>query len=155
MNNEPNAAVETNDDQPATVNDMGETTPGPSLTDIRLGELEDRTKQLADAIFSMGRALTRIEDAPPPAARSPGRGDLVNLFSYHATIGSQPTRYKQLRGSGLELAESILDRCPPSAERTIAIRKLQEAIMFANAAIAINETDEHTAHRATPYATPE
>ena len=66
--------------------------------------------------------------------------NLNNIFTYHAPFGDQAERYTKLRAQGKVLAQTIMDLSLPSAEQTIAIRKVQEAIMFANAAIAINET---------------
>ncbi len=67
--------------------------------------------------------------------------ELDSIFTYHSPIGDQSERYGQLRSYGKQLAESIVGLTPSSREQTIAIRKVQEAIMFANAAIAINESD--------------
>jgi hypothetical protein len=64
---------------------------------------------------------------------------IVQLFTYYSPIGTQPDRYNWLRNSAGELAIGILHRCPNSRERSLAITKLQEAIMWANASIAINE----------------
>lgn len=75
----------------------------------------------------------------------PGEGsglaalDLERLFTYHPPIGNQPERYEHLRRKGHELAALIQDLAPDSAERTIAVRNVREAVMWANAAIACNE----------------
>ena len=66
--------------------------------------------------------------------------DLNNIFTYHAPFGNQAERYEKLRSQTKFLAMIVLELTPECAEQTIAIRKLQEAVMFANAAIAINET---------------
>jgi len=65
--------------------------------------------------------------------------DINNTFTYHAPKNDQPARYERLRDEAKFLAKLIDSSCPQSAERTIALRKLQECIMFANASIAINE----------------
>lgn len=65
--------------------------------------------------------------------------DIEKLFTYHAPYGDQVARYQALREQALAFAEEIELRCPASAERTLAIRRLQEAVMWANASIAINE----------------
>ena len=62
-----------------------------------------------------------------------------NNFRYHQTKGDQLERYARIRSEGLGLARMILRDCPDSAERTLAIRSLDVAIMQANAAIARNE----------------
>ena len=61
---------------------------------------------------------------------------LENWFSYHPPSEDQKVAYGQLRDGGYMLARCILLHCPPSADRTAALRKVREAIMTANAAIA-------------------
>lgn len=61
---------------------------------------------------------------------------LENWFTYHAPVEGELPRYALIRAKGLQLAEAILLNTPPSADQTAAIRKVREAIMTANAAIA-------------------
>jgi hypothetical protein len=65
---------------------------------------------------------------------------LDNWFVYHAPVGDQYDRYVQLRDTGKALAEAIVRLCPPSADTTAAVRKVREAVMTANAAIACSGT---------------
>lgn len=65
--------------------------------------------------------------------------DLEKRFTYHPPKNDQPFRYGALRGEGKALAEQILDKCPDSREREMALTKVEEAIFWANAAIARNE----------------
>jgi hypothetical protein len=65
--------------------------------------------------------------------------DLENVFTYHAPFGNQTKRYQVLRDTGKDLGKVILTCCPESRERSLAITKLREAVMWANAAIACNE----------------
>jgi hypothetical protein len=65
--------------------------------------------------------------------------ELDNIFCYHAPKADQLPRYEKLRAAGKALAQEILDCTPPSADQSAAIRKVREAVMTANAAIAINE----------------
>lgn len=67
------------------------------------------------------------------------KSELNNLFSYHPPKGDQVDRYGKLREAGKALAETILECTPPSADQHAAIRKVREAVMTANAAIACNE----------------
>ena len=60
-------------------------------------------------------------------------------FEYHAPHGDQAVRYEKLRAKGKELAEMIQELCPESEDRLVAIRKVREAIMTANAAIACSD----------------
>lgn len=64
---------------------------------------------------------------------------LENNFKYHDPNASQALRYMELRSAGLAVAEAINARCPESREKDLAIMKLEEAIMWANASIARNE----------------
>lgn len=65
--------------------------------------------------------------------------ELENIFTYHAPHGDQADRYERLRAAGKALAETIVVLCPNSRERSLAITAVQQAIIWANAAIAINE----------------
>lgn len=60
-------------------------------------------------------------------------------YTYHAPKADQPKRYEQIRAKARELAELIGDACPDSREKSIANTKLEETVMWANAAIARNE----------------
>lgn len=70
---------------------------------------------------------------------------LKSIFSYHAPHSDQAQRYEKLRAGGLQLATLINDLTPESPEKTLAIRRVQEAVMYANAAIACNESQPHCA----------
>lgn len=59
-----------------------------------------------------------------------------NNFSYHPPQESQPERYIQLREKAKELAYLINDLCPESREKSLAMTKLEECSMWANASIA-------------------
>lgn len=62
-------------------------------------------------------------------------------FTYHAPTGDkQLEAYALVRARGKELAVAILNTVPPCADRTAAIRKVREAVMTANAAIALHPT---------------
>jgi hypothetical protein len=62
--------------------------------------------------------------------------ELEVRFTYHPPAPDQPAKYRTIRGMGLDLAETIEGLCPESRERALAITKLEEAVMWANAAIA-------------------
>jgi len=61
-----------------------------------------------------------------------------NNFKYHPPNELQVAWHGALRDTGKELAQSILDLCPDSRERSLALTKVEEAVMWANAAIARN-----------------
>lgn len=64
---------------------------------------------------------------------------LAKVFEYHSPKEDQPERYGELRAAAKELSIMVLRYTPPSREQSLALTKLEEAIMFANAAIARNE----------------
>ncbi len=61
------------------------------------------------------------------------------MFSYHPPKGDQQERYEKLRDQAKILAIKIDKYCPNSREKSLAITKLREATMWANASIACNE----------------
>lgn len=65
------------------------------------------------------------------------RWDLEDLFSHHAPTAEQLPQYARLRAAAQEFAQVILENTPPSADQTAAIRKVREAVMTANAAVAL------------------
>jgi len=67
--------------------------------------------------------------------------DAENIFTYHAPFGNQAARYEGIRKFARAFADDILKWTPASPEQTLAIRKLQEVVMYANAAIALNERE--------------
>jgi len=61
------------------------------------------------------------------------------VFTYHAPKGNQPERYIAIREKAKELARLIIESTPQSREQSVALTNVQQAIMWANSAIAINE----------------
>ena len=65
--------------------------------------------------------------------------EIEKRFTYHPPKGDQADRYHILREAAKVLAYNIQDKCPDSRERALAMTKLEESVMWANAAIARNE----------------
>ena len=65
--------------------------------------------------------------------------ELENLFTYHRPQESQPQKYEWIREAGLAMALTIVENTPTGADQSAAIRKVREAVMTANAAIACEE----------------
>lgn len=65
--------------------------------------------------------------------------DIENRFTYHPPKEGQPAKYEALRPRFKDLAYIIEAQCPDSRERALALTKLEEAVFWANAAIARNE----------------
>ena len=69
-------------------------------------------------------------------------GDLDRIerdFTYHPPKLDQQERYVYLRDTAKDLAFVILENTPTSREQSLAITNLEQAIFWANAAIARNE----------------
>lgn len=63
--------------------------------------------------------------------------ELVRRFTYHPPPDEATVqKYQRLREKARELATMIRDDCPHSRESSLALTNLEEAIMWANAAIA-------------------
>ena len=62
--------------------------------------------------------------------------DLDNWFTYHSPTPVQVTQYLAIREAGKQFAEVLLAQTPASADQTVAIRKVREAVMVANQSIA-------------------
>jgi hypothetical protein len=62
--------------------------------------------------------------------------EILHRFTYHAPKPGQPEKYEFLRSGGRALANAINELCPESREKSLAITKLEEVIMWANASIA-------------------
>lgn len=65
--------------------------------------------------------------------------EIQRRFTYHPPRPDQVPRYEGIRAKALEFAEFICKRVPPSIERTVALARIDEAVMAANAGIARNE----------------
>lgn len=63
---------------------------------------------------------------------------LDDIFSYHAPKDSQPTQYANIREGAKAFARVIVANTPASADQTVAIRKIREAVHIANASIALD-----------------
>ncbi len=64
------------------------------------------------------------------------QSDLDKRFTYHPPKSGQPDKYVRIRDNAKELAELINTLAPESREKSLAITKLEEAVMWANASIA-------------------
>lgn len=63
--------------------------------------------------------------------------NLDNIFMYHPPTSDDTVAYEKLRNSAKQFAQAIIDLTPASADQTAAIRKVREAVMTANSAIAL------------------
>ena len=96
-----------------------------------------------DAILGIGESLAKaIPQMESPTLR-PTRAELDerfldHVFRYHSPKPDQIPRYQAIRAAGRELARVIFEHTQPCADQMAAIRKVREAVMTANAAIALD-----------------
>ena len=62
-------------------------------------------------------------------------------FRYHPPTPANVQRYERIRAIIKEAALEIGELTPPSRERSLCLTRLQEAMMMANASIAIHTPD--------------
>ena len=65
--------------------------------------------------------------------------EIENNFKYHEPKNDQPEKYIAIRSKCKELAYLIEEICPYCREQSLAKTKLEETMMWANAAIARND----------------
>jgi hypothetical protein len=65
--------------------------------------------------------------------------DLINRFTYHPPKNDQTERYEKIRSHALYFAKLVNEHTPPSREQSLALTHLEDAVMWANAAIARHE----------------
>jgi len=64
--------------------------------------------------------------------------ELSDLFQYHPPSQAGVTTHGILSGQFIELARIVDSHCPNGREKSVAMRKLEEAKMWASAGVARN-----------------
>lgn len=64
--------------------------------------------------------------------------DIENRFSYHKPTEKKASKHEAIRGDMLRTAHYWNGELPDGREKSLAITKLEEAMFWANAAIARN-----------------
>lgn len=59
------------------------------------------------------------------------------VFTYQPVEPDQIEKYQAIRQGARDFARTLLTNTPKSADQTMAIRKLRECVMTANASIAL------------------
>lgn len=65
------------------------------------------------------------------------RDNLDEVFTHHPPSEEQQKSYQRLRDEAKKLSEAILEEVPVCGDQQAAIRKVREALMTANAGIAL------------------
>ncbi len=61
---------------------------------------------------------------------------IQHWFTYHPPSPADVETYKRVRDGALAFARIINAECPDGADKSVAIRKVREAVMTTNASIA-------------------
>ena len=93
-----------------------------------LAELAKKNQE--DIAATMGMTKKELEDKIKTTDP-----DIEKRFTYHSPKGKEQ-RFQTLRNEAKCLANIIKKQCPDSRERSLALTKLEEVIMWANASIA-------------------
>ena len=64
--------------------------------------------------------------------------EIEDLFSYHPPTPEQRGTYEEINAAFVECAKKIAPLLPGGPGKTVAVRKLSDARMSANAAVALN-----------------
>ena len=64
--------------------------------------------------------------------------NLEKNFTYHPPKPGQPEIYTAIREMAHDYASYIQSSCPESRELSIALTKIEESVMWANASVARN-----------------
>lgn len=67
-----------------------------------------------------------------------GITDLPKRFTYHPPTPDQVPVYETIRARGRAFAEWLDAHVPDSREKSLAITNIEQAVMWANAAVARN-----------------
>lgn len=98
----------------------------------------DRRGGMTSGMSNSGRGFANAADEHLLKALMTEEQLIAEIFKYHAPTPDQLPRYAAIRQAAKNMAEVLMANCPPSADRTAAIRKIREAMMTGNAAIALN-----------------
>lgn len=69
---------------------------------------------------------------------APTEQRIESAFTYHTPKEGRPEKHELLRAKAKELAYLIDELCPNSREKSLAMTKLEESSMWADASIARN-----------------
>jgi phage-related tail fiber protein len=64
------------------------------------------------------------------------QNDIDNRFTYHPPSETKATKHVMIRESGKTLTEIVNEMVPDGREKSLAITKIEEAVMWANAGLA-------------------
>lgn len=63
--------------------------------------------------------------------------NLDHIFKYHPPTPEQTAKYEKIRSAAKEFCQVILENTPSSQDQDQVIASIRQAVMFANASIAL------------------
>jgi hypothetical protein len=63
--------------------------------------------------------------------------NVEHVFKYHAPTPEQLPKYEAIRAAAKQFAQVLIDNTTPCADQSAALRHVREAVMTANASIAL------------------
>jgi hypothetical protein len=81
--------------------------------------------------------------------------EAIGQFAYHPATAETAPKHSKVRDLFMGLVQDLWREIPDGPEKTLALRKLQEAQMFANLAIALTAPEDLGETRATARVLPD
>lgn len=69
------------------------------------------------------------------------KDEMERRFTYHRVDADQADAHATIRLMGRQLAETVDELCPEGREKALAVTNIEQAVMWANAAISRQEED--------------
>lgn len=70
-----------------------------------------------------------------------GLEEFIHGATNHPPTPESIVKHEACRDGAIEFARDVLTHCPASRERSLAITKIEEALMWARKAIAVHQND--------------
>ena len=107
-----------------------------SIVECRGGPITEKYLEKKSKGWLIDYILTSIKREQLRMAQPIKVADLENWFMYHPPTQGQQERYVRIREHAKEFAKVLLECTPAGPDQEAAIRKVREAVMTSNAAIA-------------------
>lgn len=96
-------------------------------------QVGSRTEQCPECEFAW---MVGHDEAHSETCSRGGLDEIRVRFTHHPPKPGQERQYATLRSHSQALAMMFVQECPDCRERSLALTKLEEAVMWANAGIA-------------------
>ena len=99
------------------------------MQDVKAEEREAAMAAMLKPVSRVGTVFITSACATP--------AQLDEIFTYHAPTEAQRAKYEALRSSAHAFARVLIANTPAGSDQAAALRKIREAVMTANAAVAL------------------